>query len=83
MEANQIYSAHRPRKGQTVTYNGKIAGKVLSIEGNLCWVDYASGPNPFIWAFKDGVNAFHDWPGRSGARMAQHGDISTIGLIAP
>lgn len=83
IEANEKFRNHRPRKGDAVTYHGRPVGTVQSVEGNLCYVDYPSGVAPFIWAFQDGVNAFHDWPSRSGATMAQHGGIDTIGKVAP
>lgn len=68
-----------------MTYNGEPAGAVMSVEGNLCWCDYAhthGQPGPFIWAFQDGVNAFHDWPTRKGAPIARHGGPETAGHIA-
>lgn len=62
-EAHEIWSKHRPRVGQPITYEGRVVGNVTSIEGNLCYVPYdgvISGP--FIWCFKDSLNNLHDWP---------------------
>jgi hypothetical protein len=60
---HEIYRNSRPRKGDPISYKGKPAGHVTSVEGNLCWCSYAGGESlPFIWCFHDGVNALHDWP---------------------
>jgi hypothetical protein len=56
------FSANRPRKGDTVSYQGKKFGIVSSVEREICWVDYPSGTDCFIWCFKDGLNKLHDWP---------------------
>lgn len=60
-----------PRVGTRGTYqsmHGNVVGfTVKSIEGNLCYADYDNGTRgPFIWRFSDGLNALHDWPGKSG-----------------
>lgn len=62
MRPSETFKDSRPRKGDLVTYRGQVAGKVLSVEGELCWVDYPNGANPFIWCFKDGLNNLHEWP---------------------
>lgn len=65
MDAHQIYSASRPRVGAIVTYEGRPCGVVHSVEGNLCWCSYDGGAaQPFIWCFKDGLNALHAWPSK-------------------
>lgn len=57
----------KPRKGSRITYKGREVGTVDHLDGNLCWVNYDDGTrNPFIWRFRDGLNAMHDWPGKSG-----------------
>lgn len=58
------FARSRPRVGDPITYQGKVNGRVHSVEDNLCWNAYADGrgPLPFIWRFKDGLNAMHDWP---------------------
>jgi hypothetical protein len=53
---------NRPRKGDTVSYKGEKFGIVSSVEREICWVDYPSGTDCFIWKFKDGLNTLHDWP---------------------
>lgn len=58
-----ISSDGRPRLGSPVTYNGRAVGNVTAVEGNLCW---HSGGDLFIWRFRDGLNALHDWPGKCG-----------------
>lgn len=56
-----------PRKDQTITYRGTAVGTVARVEENLCWVRDATGvTEPFIWRFKDGLNALHEWPGKAG-----------------
>lgn len=59
----------RPRIGDEVTYMGKPHGRVKYVEDSLCWVRYYDEPAnpdhrcmPFIWCFKDGLNALHTWP---------------------
>lgn len=76
-EANEIYRAYRPRIGDPVIYGGKIAGKVTSIDGNLCWCSYATGNAPFIWCFRDGLNALHDWPTKQGGPVSFCPGITT------
>ena len=61
----------RPKKGTKGTYTAhdgtQVAFEVVSVEGNLCYAKYENDPAaaPFIWKFKDGLNAMHDWPGKS------------------
>ncbi len=62
----------KPRKGANVYYKGELVGQVLSVEGNLCWVNYPDsmgGPNPFIWRFLEQgeyvLNNLHDWDGKN------------------
>lgn len=62
MKNTMPYEANKPQVGQIVTYRGETVGRVTSVEGNLCWVNYATGPAPFIWRFKDTLNVLHDWP---------------------
>jgi hypothetical protein len=65
MNAHEKYPRSKPRKGDIVSYCNQPVGEVLSVDGSLCWVNYPEsmgGPNPFIWAFKDGCNTLHDWP---------------------
>ena len=61
MQPFEKYAANRPKVGDPVSYRGEPAGTVQRVEGNLCWVNYTSGTDPFIWAFKDGLNSLHDW----------------------
>lgn len=64
-------SAHKPSKGDPITYGGRVVGNVQRVDGNLCWTDYGNGEVlPFIWRFTDGVNALHDWPNKAGARVS-------------
>ncbi len=43
------YEANKPRAGQTVLYRGKPVGKVVRVEGNLCWRTYPDGGiEPFM-----------------------------------
>jgi hypothetical protein len=60
-------AAQRPRVGEPITYRGEITGKVLRVEGALCWNDYNGqrDPLPFIWCFVDTLNTMHDWPSKS------------------
>jgi hypothetical protein len=47
----------QPRPGERVVWPSGHGGKVLRIEGNLCWVEFDDGTrDPFIWRFKDGLN---------------------------
>lgn len=63
----RITAVVAPRKGQRITYKGREVGTVDHLDGNLCWVRYDDGTtNPFIWRFRDGLNALHDWPGKAG-----------------
>lgn len=61
-----------PRKGDPIKYFGRHVGTVLRIDGNLCWVASRDGGEsaPFIWRFKDGLNALHDWPNKPVGRNA-------------
>lgn len=52
-----------PRIDDPITYNGSVIGRVTRVEGDLCW---HSGEDLFIWRFRDGLNALHDWPGKVG-----------------
>ena len=63
-QPHEIYSQFKPRKGDPITYDGRVTGHVIRTEGNLCWNDYhgEQDPLPFIWCFKDGLNALHEWP---------------------
>ena len=65
---SEPYQAYKPLKGQQVKYRGEVAGTVQAVEGNLCWVDYLTGTNPFIWRFREGLNSLHDWPTKSNPR---------------
>lgn len=53
----------RPRVGEAVSYLGEEVGKVTRVEGNLCFHS-GSHDGPFIWCFRDGLNALHSWPGK-------------------
>lgn len=69
---NTSQESSKPRKGQRITYQGREVGTVDHVDGNLCWVKYDDGTaNPFIWRFRDGLNALHDWPGKVGGAMAE------------
>lgn len=68
---HEKFSASRPRKGDPVAYRGNPAGTVQSVERELCWVNYGGGKSePFIWAFRDGLNNLHDWPSKEPGRNA-------------
>jgi hypothetical protein len=69
---DETYTASRPRKGDLITYRGEVTGTVHRVEGALCWNAYSDGrdPLPFIWCFKDGLNALHDWPTKIGNKTA-------------
>lgn len=60
-----------PRKGSRGTYDTgeyKDQFTVIGTEGPICWVRYDKSPDIgscFIWRFKDGLNKFHDWPGKT------------------
>ncbi len=60
-DTEHLFVASRPRVGHPVTYKGRVVGAVTRVEGNLCWHD-GDETGPFIWRFKDGLNALHDWP---------------------
>lgn len=59
----------KPRVGDVVSWpGGKYGrgpgverGRVTSIDAELCWVlkDGCEKPQPFIWQFKEGLNAHH------------------------
>lgn len=76
MQANEIWKAHRPVKGQPIHRDGKLVGTVSSVEGNLCFVSQVEGEYgydggaPFIWCFVEGLNTKHDWPTKSRALAA-------------
>lgn len=53
----------RPKRGDAIAYKGCVVGHVTTVEGNLCWHD-GDLTGPFIWKFKDGLNALHTWPGK-------------------
>lgn len=76
-EANVTFRQYRPRVGDPVTYEGRVVGTVSSTEGNLCWCAYETGTAPFIWCFKDGLNAMHEWPTK------QDGPLSFCPGITP
>lgn len=77
MNPCQIYAEFRPRKGQPISYQGKFSGTVTAVEGGLCWhTGDLSGP--FIWCFRDGLNAMHSWPGKDESRNCR-----CPGYIAP
>lgn len=62
---SEPFADSKPRKGEHITYEGRVAGVVHSVEGNLCWTSYdGRDPAPFIWRFKDGLNALHSWPSK-------------------
>lgn len=55
-------SAHRPHKGDRVTYRGAYIGLVSRVEESLCYVDTGRDNfHLFIWAFSDGINDLHTW----------------------
>lgn len=63
-EAHQKFSASRPRVGDLATFEDAHY-RITSIEGNLCWIEYPDGQRaPFIWCFKDGLNALASWPSK-------------------
>jgi hypothetical protein len=65
-DPSETFASHKPRKGQTVTYEGR-SGIVQKVEGTLCWVLYDGMPeSTFIWCFHDGLNKLHDWPTKAG-----------------
>lgn len=77
MEPHDKYQAHKPRRGDLVTYKGHPHGTVTSVDGSICWiapiVEVIPGfapaprdaePNMFIWCFHDGLNTLHDWPAK-------------------
>jgi len=68
MDNTERLSVYKPLKNEPVYYRGAMIGRVARTEGNLCWVDTADGL--FIWAFKDGLNAMHDWPSKAGGPVA-------------
>lgn len=63
---NELYADNKPQVGQPVTYRGEHVGTVQRVDGNLCWVNYPTGTEPFIWRFNDGLNQLHDWPSKIG-----------------
>lgn len=60
-------SSSKPRAGERVTYSGKEIATVVHVEGNICWSKYDNTGEtmPFIWKFKDGLNALAWWPSKS------------------
>jgi hypothetical protein len=74
VQPHEKFAAHRPRKGDKLSYKGQPKGIVTRVEGNLCYVD-AYGEAPFIWCFRDGLNNLHDWPSR--------GNVGLVGQESP
>lgn len=61
MTPAETFKANRPRIGDPMQCEGKV-GIVLSVDREICWVDWATGHDCFIWCFKDGLNTRCDWP---------------------
>lgn len=73
MTNTEPFADQKPRKGDPITYRGKFAGTVSSVQGNLCYLDvpvegWGKQGDPFIWRFnRTSINAprlnnLHDWP---------------------
>lgn len=73
MTKTEPFADQKPRKGDPVTYRGKFAGTVSSVQGNLCYLDapvegWGKQGDPFIWRFNrtslepPRLNRLHDWP---------------------
>lgn len=61
------FRQYRPQVGHQVHYLGKPVGTVTSVEDGMCYRTYPDGKSlPFIWCFRDGLNAMHDWPTKRG-----------------
>lgn len=66
---HEKWRAHKPRKGDPVTFRGEPRGKVSSVEGSICWLDDGTDtPNCFIWCFRESLNTLHDWPAKGNPR---------------
>lgn len=66
IEPHEKFKANKPKVGTQIHYKGQPAGQVTRTEGNLCYVKYSDGETlPFIWAFREGLNTLHDWPGKT------------------
>lgn len=68
-QAHEIFAAFAPRKGQTVAFEGAIAGTVTRVEGGLCWLNNNSD-SVFIWCFHRGLNELHSWPTKQAKEAA-------------
>lgn len=67
IKSHEKHRAYRPRAGAAIHFRKELVGYVHRLDGNLCYyvkVNTADDYDVFIWAFKDGLNALHSWPGR-------------------
>lgn len=64
IEPKPRFKPSRPRRGQQVTFNGRLYGTVVRVEGAICYVstEYFGEASSFIWAFPDTLNTMFDWP---------------------
>ena len=70
----QKFANYKPHLGDTVRFMGVELGKVVKIEGAICYVEWGDGlEQPFIWCFSDGLNALHEWPQKRGGPSARLG----------
>lgn len=66
---HETYHSHRPRLGDMVTdRDGNPIGPLRAVEAGYCWAGPAEGP--FLWCFRDGLNALHFWPAKAGGKIA-------------
>lgn len=73
-----------PRVGTRGVYhspnNGDVGFEVFTVEGSLCYAKYDNNPNvqPFIWRFKEGPNALHDWKGKDDSGSQRSGSTEKL-----
>lgn len=76
MHAWEKHKAYKPRKGAPIHFRQDFVGYVHRVDRSLCYyvkTGTADTYDVFIWAFQDGLNAFHSWPGRDLGPLAYCG----------
>jgi hypothetical protein len=71
MKPHKLFAQFRPHVGDKIT--GASSGTVTGVEGGIC---YTTGENCFIWCFRDGLNALHDWKRKAGGKIARCPGVS-------
>ena len=71
------FADSKPRAGTRGEYRAgddAFGFEVVRVEDSLCWARYdtdSSIVQPFIWRFKDGLNCYHDWPGKAPSALKE------------